>query len=286
MRMRRSQKVTFIFGLILILAFVLVPMYWVVITSLKPPSETEGGKLGDLRISSFTLDNYRKILIRNPLWEAYVGKNILTSLKNSFVVALSATSVALIVGPLAAYALAMLPIRGKGVVSSYVLFAYIFPPFILMIPLVIFLTKLRLVNSLVGVGFAHLIISVPFTTWMLRGYFLGIPRDLQDAALIDGCSKIGVLLKVVLPISAPGLVTAAIFAFTQSWSELLFALVIVNSKELYTLPIVVTMLKIGDVYIWGQLMATAVIAATPPVILYMFIQRYVVQGLMAGAVKG
>jgi len=284
--MRRSQKVTFIFGLILILAFVLVPMYWVVITSLKPPSETEGGKLGDLRISSFTLDNYRKILIRNPLWEAYVGKNILTSLKNSFVVALSATSVALIVGPLAAYALAMLPIRGKGVVSSYVLFAYIFPPFILMIPLVIFLTKLRLVNSLVGVGFAHLIISVPFTTWMLRGYFLGIPRDLQDAALIDGCSKIGVLLKVVLPISAPGLVTAAIFAFTQSWSELLFALVIVNSKELYTLPIVVTMLKIGDVYIWGQLMATAVIAATPPVILYMFIQRYVVQGLMAGAVKG
>lgn len=121
---------------------------------------------------------------------------------------------------------------------------------------------------------------------MLRGYFLGIPRDLYDAGLIDGCSKLGVLTRIVLPVSAPGLVTAAIFAFTQSWSELLFALVIINKKELYILPIVATMLKIGDVYVWGQLMATAVIAAIPPVILYMFIQRYVVQGLMRGAVKG
>jgi ABC-type glycerol-3-phosphate transport system permease component len=261
-------------------------MYWVVITSFKPASETQAGKLGSLTISSFTLDNYKKILLRNPLWEAYVGKNILTSLKNSFIVALSVTAVALIVGPLAGYALAMLSIKGKGLISSYVLFAYIFPPFILMIPLVISLTKMGLVNSLVGVGFAHLIISVPFATWMLRGYFLGVPKDLHDAALIDGCSKVAVLVRIVLPISAPGLVTAAIFAFTQSWSQLLFALVIVNSKELYTLPIVATMLKIGDVYIWGQLMATAIIAAAPPVILYMFIQRYVVRGLMAGAVKG
>ena len=286
MRMRRSQRITFILGLILILGLVLVPMYWVVITSFKPASETEGGKLGNLGISSFTLDNYKKILLHNPLWEAYVGKNILTSLKNSFVVALSATAVALIVGPLAGYALAMLSIKGKGLISSYVLFAYVFPPFILMIPLLISLTKLGLVNSLVGVGFAHLIISVPFTTWMLRGYFLGVPKDLQDAALIDGCSKVAVLVRIVLPVSAPGLVTAAIFAFTQSWSELLFALILVNSKEIYTLPIVTTMLKIGDVYIWGQLMATAVIAAAPPVILYMFIQRYIVRGLMAGAVKG
>lgn len=286
MRMRRSQRITFILGLILILGLVLVPMYWVVITSFKPASETEGGKLGNLGISSFTLDNYKKILLRNPLWEAYVGKNILTSLKNSFVVALCATAVALIVGPLAGYALAMLSIKGKGLISSYVLFAYVFPPFILMIPLLISLTKLGLVNSLVGVGFAHLIISVPFTTWMLRGYFLGVPKDLQDAALIDGCSKVAVLVRIVLPVSAPGLVTAAIFAFTQSWSELLFALILVNSKEIYTLPIVTTMLKIGDVYIWGQLMATAVIAAAPPVILYMFIQRYIVRGLMAGAVKG
>jgi len=286
MRMRRSQRIIFIMGLILILAIVLAPMYWVVITSFKPASETEGGKLGNLGISSFTLDNYKKILLHNPLWEAYVGKNILTSLKNSFLVALSATAVALVVGPLAAYALAMLSIKGKGLISGYVLFAYVFPPFILMIPLAISLAKMGLVDSLVGVGFAHLIISVPFTTWMLRGYFLAVPRELQDAALIDGCTKVGVLVRVVLPVSAPGLVTAAIFAFTQSWSELLFALVIVNSKELYTLPIVTTMLKIGDVYIWGQLMATAVVAATPPVILYMFIQRYIVRGLMAGAVKG
>lgn len=286
MRMRRSQRIIFIMGLILILAIVLAPMYWVVITSFKPASETEGGKLGNLGISSFTLDNYKKILLHNPLWEAYVGKNILTSLKNSFLVALSATAVALVVGPLAAYALAMLSIKGKGLISGYVLFAYVFPPFILMIPLAISLAKMGLIDSLVGVGFAHLIISVPFTTWMLRGYFLAVPRELQDAALIDGCTKVGVLVRVVLPVSAPGLVTAAIFAFTQSWSELLFALVIVNSKELYTLPIVTTMLKIGDVYVWGQLMATAVVAATPPVILYMFIQRYIVRGLMAGAVKG
>jgi len=286
MSRRRSQRIIFIMGLVLILAIVLTPMYWVVITSFKPASETEGGKLGNLGISSFTLDNYKKILLHNPLWEAYVGKNILTSLKNSFLVALSATAVALVVGPLAAYALAMLSIKGKGLISGYVLFAYVFPPFILMIPLAISLAKMGLVDSLVGVGFAHLIISVPFTTWMLRGYFLAVPRELQDAALIDGCTKVGVLVRVVLPVSAPGLVTAAIFAFTQSWSELLFALVIVNSKELYTLPIVTTMLKIGDVYIWGQLMATAVVAATPPVILYMFIQRYIVRGLMAGAVKG
>ncbi|MBC7190418.1 carbohydrate ABC transporter permease, partial [Candidatus Aerophobetes bacterium] len=264
MRATRSKKLVFILGLVFILMFVLVPMYWTVITSFKPASETEGGKLGELTIHSFTLDNYKKILLRNPLWEAYVGKNILTSLKNSFFIAVCATAIALIVGPLAGYALAMLSIKGKNLISGYVLFAYIFPPFILMIPLVISLTKMGLVNHLAGVIFSHLIISVPFATWMLRGYFLGIPRDLYDAGLIDGCSKLGVLTRIVLPVSAPGLVTAAIFAFTQSWSELLFALVIINRKELYTLPIVATMLKIGDVYVWGQLMATAVIAAIPP----------------------
>jgi multiple sugar transport system permease protein len=132
----------------------------------------------------------------------------------------------------------------------------------------------------------HLIIVVPYCTWMLRGYFLSVPKTLEDAALIDGCSKMGALLRVVLPVSAPGVASAAIFSFTLSWQEMLFAMITLESHEKFTLPIALRAMVVGDFIQWGKLMAGALIAILPPAIVYLLLQRFIVGGLMSGSVKG
>lgn len=272
-------------GLIIsfLLVFVFIPIYWALTTSLKPDSDIQKGTLG---LSGFTLSHYSNIFQEALVWGSFMGTNVTLPLRNSIIVALATTVVSLFVGALAAYGLTMLPIRGRDFISMYVLFAYVFPPFILIVPLSILLKRLGLLDTLTGLGLSHLIITVPFVTWMIRGYFMTIPGELRQAALVDGCSELGALGRVVLPVAAPGIVTAAIFSFTNSWSELLFALVIVTRNEYFTLPLSATMMAFGDIFRWGELMAIAIVSMIPPTLLYMLIQRYLVKGLMAGAVKG
>jgi multiple sugar transport system permease protein len=131
----------------------------------------------------------------------------------------------------------------------------------------------------------YLTFTIPFCTWMLMGYFRGMPAELEEQAMVDGCTKIGALIRILLPLSAPGLVASAIFSFTLAWNEFLLALVITMDQSTMTVPIKLTMMVVGDQYIWGQLMAGAVLASIPVAILYFVGQRFVVQGLAAGAVK-
>jgi multiple sugar transport system permease protein len=131
----------------------------------------------------------------------------------------------------------------------------------------------------------YLTFTIPFCTWMLMGYFRGMPIELEEQAMVDGCSKIGALMRILLPLSAPGLVASAIFSFTLAWNEFLLALVITMDQSTMTVPIKLTMMVVGDQYIWGQLMAGAVLASIPVAVLYFIGQRFVVQGLAAGAVK-
>jgi len=276
------KKMGFWVAMGILLFGIITPLYVMVTTSVKTDTEITRGILG---ISKITLQHYREVLVKNPAWGAYMGTNLLLPLWNSLIVALSVTFVSLIVGLLAAYGLTIIQPKGKDILSAYILFAYIFPPFILVIPLSVILNKVGLLDSLVGVGISHLIITVAFVTWIMKGYFMTIPRELHDAALVDGCSKVGALVRVIVPVSIPGVVPAAIFSFARSWSDLLFALVILTSKESFTLPLAATMMTFGEYYKWGNLMATAVISSIPPVILYMIIQRYLVTGLTAGAVK-
>jgi multiple sugar transport system permease protein len=155
----------------------------------------------------------------------------------------------------------------------------------LFIPLYIIISNLQLLNTLWALILAYQTFNVPFTTWMLLGYFRTIPAELEEAALIDGCTRLGVLGRIVLPLSAPGIVTAFIFSFTNSWNEFLYAVVLAQRSELRTLPVGIYSFQIADILLWGQIMAAAIIATVPVLALYMLVQRFVVQGLTAGSVK-
>jgi multiple sugar transport system permease protein len=155
----------------------------------------------------------------------------------------------------------------------------------LFIPLYVIVTALGLGNTQQGLMLTYLTFTIPFCTWMLMGYFRSMPVELEEQAMVDGCSKIGALMRILLPLSAPGLVASAIFSFTLAWNEFLLALVITMDQSTMTVPIKLTMMVVGDQYIWGQLMAGAVLASIPVAVLYFIGQRFVVQGLAAGAVK-
>jgi multiple sugar transport system permease protein len=159
------------------------------------------------------------------------------------------------------------------------------PSAMLFVPLYVIVTALGLGNTQQGLILTYLTFTIPFCTWMLMGYFRGMPVELEEQAMVDGCTKIGAMLRILLPLSAPGLVASAIFSFTLAWNEFLLALVITMDQSTMTVPIKLSMMVVGDQYIWGQLMAGAVLASIPVGILYFIGQRFVVQGLAAGAVK-
>lgn len=271
-------------GVIFLILFVGIPFYWVFNLSLTPEEEAYSPKLFPLNptlSNYFDLFNPAKAAARATRFENFTGP-----LLNSSIVALSVTILSVLLGSFSAYNLARFNYKGKNFASLYMLFAYVFPPFFLMIPLYIVINMMKLGNTLYGLILAHLAHTLPFSTWILRGYFMSMPKDLEDSALVDGCNRFQTLYRIVFPLSAPGLVTAAIFSFTLSWDDLIFALVILSSSEKYTLPLAIAFfMQGGEVYAWGELAASTILATIPPVLLYLLIQRYVISGLTGGAIK-
>lgn len=262
--------------LALLAAFVLFPLYWMVITSFKFLEQ-----LRALRSmfwpDPWTLTNYHDLLTTSA-FPAWFG--------NSFLVAACSTLLAVTVGSLGAYAVVRLEFAGRALLSSVVLITYLVPPTILFIPLSKLVQNLGLNNNQAGLILAYPTITVPFVTWLLMGFFQSLPVELEQAAMIDGASRLGAFVRVVLPLSAPGIVAAALFCFTLSWNEFLYALVLTTSPTRMTLPVGISQLILGDVYAWGQLMAASVITSLPVVTLYVYLQKYMVEGLTAGGVKG
>ena len=170
--------------------------------------------------------------------------------------------------------------------ASSIFFVYLIPGTLTLIPLYVFMNQLGLLNSLAVLIVASLAFTIPFCTWMLKGYFTTIPMELEDAALIDGCSRLQALYHVILPLAAPGIVASGIFAFTLSWNEFLLPLLFNSKHELWTLPVGIQSLMYGDVFMWGEIMMGAFLMSIPVLILYTVSQRFVVTGLTAGAVKG
>ncbi len=282
MKMKLWKKITIALILLLLVLIVALPLYWAVSIGLRP-----GKDLFARRIlpSTVTTENFNGLIFEND-WAGFRGVSFLVPLKNSLLVAICATSISIIISTLAGYALAMISFRGKEIISSSILLAYIFPPFIIVVSLFRLINSVGMQNTLTAVTLLHLIIVVPYCTWMLRGYFLSVPKSLEDAALIDGCSRIGALFRVILPVSAPGVASAAIFSFTLSWQEMLFALITLESHEKFTLPIALMAMVMGDFVQWGKLMAGSIIAILPPAIVYLLLQRFIIGGLMSGSVKG
>jgi multiple sugar transport system permease protein len=272
--MLRSLRTYGLVGLLLL--FVTFPLYWMTITSLKPQTEVFRSPPTFLP-ETWTLRHYADLF-----WLTDFGALFLNSLK----VCLLSTAMALMVGGIGAYALARLRLRGKEAYGRLVLLAYMFPGALLVIPLLLLFRQLGLTNSHLGLSLAYLTFALPFVMWVMRDFFASVPVDLEEAALIDGASRLGALWDVVLPQAVPGLIATGIFAFLFAWNEYLFALILVSDEGLRTLPPGMMRFVSTTDTNWGLIMAASTLATLPMAIAFGLVQRYLVTGLGAGGVKG
>ena len=270
------RVVTLYLPLGIFLFVLLFPFYWMVMTSFKSNEELVSRAANPFWIVQPTLEHFDKLLFRTeyPQW-----------LWNTVLISVGSTFLSLFAAVLAAYAIERLRFRGSRQVGLAIFFAYLVPPSILFIPLALIVFKLGLFDSVWALILTYPTFLIPFCTWLLMGYFRTIPYELEECALIDGATRWQILVKIMLPLAVPGLISAGIFAFTLSWNEFIYALTFISSSENKTVPIgVVTELVEGDVYHWGSLMAGALLGSLPVAVLYSFFVEYYVSG-MTGAVK-
>jgi multiple sugar transport system permease protein len=248
------------------------------ITSIKGNNELYNLKAVQFWVIKPTLEHYQYLLQQTEFvrWAT-----------NTLIIATSSTVVSLFCGILAGYALARLRFFGATFLGVAIFVTYLVPQTLLFLPLVKVVRDLGLSNSLWSMILTYPTFLIPFCTWLLMGYFKTIPRELEESALIDGSGRIGAMLRVVLPLATPGILSAGIFAFTLSWNEFIYALVFTTSSSIKTLPVgVVTELVKGDVFFWGSLMAGALLGSVPVALIYSLFVEHYVAGLTAGAVKG
>lgn len=274
-RTTRPQKVLYYSLLALLAVVILFPIYYMVIISLKLPRDIY--RLPSLLPLNPTLRNYTDLLI---------GSRFLVNILNSIIVAGLATVISLAVSSMAAYSLVRLKYRYRDWAGRLILFAYLTPSALLFIPLSVIVAQLRIGNTLHGLIFVYLTFAAPLSTWLLMGFFRSIPADLEEQAMVDGATRLQAMTRVLLPLSAPGMIAVSVFTFTGAWNELLLALIFITSPDKQTVPVALQYLITGDVFRWGLIMAGSVVAAVPVMVLYYLAQRFVVQGLAAGAVKG
>ena len=282
-RLRRKALKTLRFALILaLLVLYLAPLYWMISTSFK--HQPEIFRMPPTLVpAAFTLDNYAAILT-GTLASAIP---FLVYFRNSLVVALGTVFATLVLAAPASYAFSRVPFRGKRRIIYFVLVSQMLPVVLILIPLYRTLQRVRLLSTYPGLILPYLMLTLPFSIWMLKGYFDTIPRELDEAAKVDGCTKLQAMLRVILPNVKPGLTATAIVTFIMAWDEFIIALTIMDKNVMRTLPVGMMQSFVGEFSIkWGEMMAASVVTAIPVVLIFIFLSRYLIGGLIAGAVKG
>ena len=273
---RSRQFFTTYLPLLAFLFVLLFPFYWMGVTTFKPDNELLSRDGNPFWIISPTLAHIEKLLFKTeyPQW-----------MWNTVLVSVTATFFSLLASVFAAYAIERLRFSGAKNVGLGIFLAYLVPPSILFIPLASVVFQMGLFDTRLALILTYPTFLIPFCTWLLMGYFRSIPFELEECAMIDGANRWEILIKIILPLSVPGLISAGIFAFTLSWNEFIYALTFVSSSEVKTVPVgVVTELVEGDVYHWGALMAGALLGSLPVAFVYSFFVEYYVSG-MTGSVK-
>ena len=259
------------------LILMLFPFYWMLITSIKPNRELYSQKVMPLIVHQPTLKHYVDLLSQT---------NFLTWTYNTLLVAVVTTVISVVLGTMMAYPLARMRFPGAAVVAIGVAATYLVPQPLLFIPMADIINRLDLGNTLTAVMLTYPTLLIPFCAWLLMGYFKSVPRELEEAARIDGASRFQAMGRIVLPLCTPGLLSAGIFAFTLAQNEFLYALIFLAKSDVRTVPVgAITELIRGDVFYWGQLMAAALLGSVPVAIIYSFFVDYYVAGLTAGSVK-
>jgi multiple sugar transport system permease protein len=259
----------FLFGL-------LFPFYWMFNTAFKSDAELYNLKLNPFVIHNPTLQNVI-MLFKETLFNQWMV--------NTFFVSILATILSLVASLLAAYAIQRIRFRGSGALGVSIFFSYLVPPTILFIPLATIIFAVQLWDSLWSLVLVYPTFLIPFCTWLLMGYFKSIPKEMEECAMIDGASRFRVFWQIVVPLALPGILSSAIFAFTLSWNEFLYALTFISTNTQKTVPVgLITELVRGDVYHWGPLMTGALLASVPVALVYSFFVEHYVAG-MTGALK-
>ena len=259
------------------MVFTLFPFYWMAVTSIKPNSELYNRKIMPMIVYHPTLKHYVDLLTET---------NFLVWTWNTFLVAVVSTAISLVFGTMLAYPLARMKFAGSALISFAVAATYLVPQPLLFIPLADIINQLHLGDTLTSVMLTYPTLLVPFCAWLLMGYFRSVPVELEDAARIDGATRLQTIFKVFLPLCVPGFISAGIFAFTLSQNEFLYALIFLTQTDVRTVPVgAIAELVKGDVFYWGQLMAAALLGSVPVAVIYSFFVEHYVAGLTAGAVK-
>ena len=276
----KKKKTLLLIGRILILAFflllVILPIYWMFITSLKAPAD-----IATLDIQywpkNLTWDNYRNFL---------AGSNFLLYLKNSTIVATISSAIVLLVAITGGYGLSRYRYKGKGLTMVAFLITQMIPLTLLLIPMFLIFSSLKLQDSLVSLVILYVVLNVPFCVITMQGFFMNIPVVLEEAARIDGCTKFQTICKIVLPVMLPGIIAVFIFAFIGAWNDLLGGVMFINSEAKKTIPVGLSY-YVGQFSVnWGEMTAGGILALLPSAALFAFAQKYIVEGMTSGAVKG
>jgi len=272
---RTAKIVRFIFlGIWLIIS--LFPLYWIVITSLKPAGAVFRYPL-QYWPAQFSLENYINLFSK-----AMFGRFMI----NSLIVALTAGVIATLISLLASYVLARFEFRNKTAVLMAFLVTQMIPAFIALGPLYLMMVKLKLVDNLLGLMLIYIAVCIPFSTIMLRGFFANIPDALEEAAMIDGCSRIGALFRVIVPVMKPGIIAAFLFNFINCWNELFLSATLMNKDANKTIPTALNGFITTFNIDWGSMSAAAVLTILPTMLMFALASRHIIQGLTAGAIKG
>ena len=288
--MIRSKRLARILGYLALLTaigFIVFPFLWLVITSLMTESEAQSVPPHWLPENP-TLDNFRAFV--DP--ERYGGRAVTSAravragLRNSMIVALAVAAIVVVFGGMAGYAFARFHFRAANGLLLFYLLTRMVPPVALMIPTFLVMRRLELLDNLASLILVDAGVALPFTVWILRSYFKTIPRELEEAAMVDGCSWLAAVVHVVMPVAVPGLVAAGLFGFLTAWGDFVYPVVLSRTGVSQTIPVIVAQFASGELVEKAIMTAAGVVAVIPPLVLALVFQRFLVQGLVAGSTKG
>ena len=279
----KSMNITKALPYVYLLIFFVIeafPLYWLFSGAFKPYDQIVDPRY--LIPTKITLEYF---IGSDPHVSVLANPSFYVQLRNTLLMSFGTALVTMAISSLAGYAFSRYRFPFSRFIAWIILFAYLFPATYLVIPLTFWLIQFNLIDNILGAVLAQALFTIPFSTYILAGYFASLPREVEESALIDGCGPIGVLLRVVIPLSAPGFVAVFMYSFLIAWNSYLIPLCLLNDRELWTLPLGIAGMIVGDVIPWGPLFAMSTVYAIPAIVIFFLLNKYIVSGLTKGAVK-